>query len=372
MILTILWFLLLLSFLVVIHELGHFFAAKSVKVHVLEFGVGYPPKAVTLFRWLQTPFTLNWLPLGGFVRLFGDDAGEDFGAESSLPEGVTEENQFHRKSARARLWIIVAGVISNFVFGVLVFAVLYSKFGIPEKLGYIKIQEVVADSPAQRAGFQEGDEVVRVKSSDGEESVVKEAAAFSQLMNARSGETVQFFVRRNGENITLTAELRPADRPADQAALGVVPQDMEMRFYAWWQQPFRGMWAGLQDSVLFGRLILQSLGSMVGRLVSKGEIPQDISGPIGIVAQAQEADILKQGWVGTVRYAGLLSINLAIMNLLPIPALDGGRGVFVLLERFIGKDRRMRWERIANSYGMIFLLGLILLISIQDVLKIVR
>lgn len=372
LLLTILWFLLLLSFLVIIHELGHFLAAKSVGVHVIEFGVGYPPVAKKLFTWMQTKFTLNWLPLGGFVRLYGDDAGEEFGTEDELPAGVTEANKFHTKSISDRLRIILAGVLVNFVFGVIVFAGLYSVYGIPEQLGYVRVDQVLENSPAQEAGLQVGDAIVHVIDQDGVQTKVTERDPFINLMKAKSGQPVRLFIRRGGQEMEITAQLRPADRPADQGALGVAPSDIEFRFYPWWQQPFRGAWAGLKDSLYFGKLILQSLGGMLGKMVTKGEIPQDMAGPIGIVREANEADILSQGFVGTIRYAALLSLNLAIMNLLPIPALDGGRAVFVILEKFIGKARRIRWEQRANSYGIVFLLGVILLISIQDVVKIFR
>lgn len=369
---TIGWFLLLLTFLVLIHELGHFLAAKFVKVGVLEFGIGYPPLAKKLFRRWDTDFTINWLPLGGFVRLFGDDAEESLPSREEQKEHhLTESSMFNHKKRWERLLIIGAGVFINFVFGVIVFAGLYSKFGIPEDLGFVRVDEVLADSPALVAGVQKGDEIFRATIDENQEVTVTTADQFSRLMSENAGEKVVLHLRRSGETFDLEATLRPKDRPIDQAALGVIPRDWESKFYPWYEQPIRGAIVGLQDSIELGRLILGSLGDMVSKLFMRGQVPSDLSGPIGIVAQAHEMDILSQGWVGTLRYAALLSINLAIMNLLPIPALDGGRAIFVLLEGFIGKARRQRWEQRVNGIGMVFLLLLIFLISIKDVVKII-
>jgi regulator of sigma E protease len=370
--LTIGWFLLLLTFLVLIHELGHYLAAKFVKVGVLEFGIGYPPMAKKLFRRWDTDFTINWLPLGGFVRLWGDDAEESLPTAAAAAEHhLTEKSMFNHKKRWERLLIIGAGVFINFLFGVIVFAGLYSKFGIPERLHYVKVEEVLVDSPAQLSGLQVGDQIYKTTVDENKEVSITNAAEFSQLMGENAGEKVTLHFRRSGEETTLDVTLRPKDRPSDQAALGVIPVDWELKFYPWYEQPFRGIYVGLQDSFELGRLILGSLGDMVSKLVMRGQVPSDLSGPIGIVAQAHEMDILSQGWVGTLRYAALLSINLAIMNMLPIPALDGGRAIFVLLEGILGKARRRRWEQRVNGVGMVFLLLLIFLISLKDVVKII-
>lgn len=369
--LTIGWFLLLLTFLVLIHELGHFLAAKFVKVGVVEFGIGYPPLAKKLFRRWDTDFTINWLPLGGFVRLWGDDAEEALPkAGAALPQSLTESSMFNHKKRWERLFIIGAGVFINFLFGVIVFAGLYSRFGIPEKLNHVSVDQVLAGSPAVTAGLQENDEIFSTTVDENQRVTVVSSDQFSKLMSENAGEKVVLHLRRNGEEKDVEVTLRGKDRAANEAALGVIPLDWELRFYPWYEQPLRGVYVGLRDSFELGGLILGSLGDMVGKLFLRGQVPSDLSGPIGIVAQAHEMDILSQGWVGTLRYAALLSINLAVMNLLPIPALDGGRAVFVLIEGFIGKARRQRWEQRVNGIGMVFLLVLIFLISLKDVVKI--
>lgn len=370
--LTIGWFVLVLTFLVLIHELGHFLAAKYIGVDVLEFGIGYPPRAKKLFRWWKTDFTLNWFPLGGFVRLWGDDAEEVLSDHPEHAEsGLTQKGMFHAKKKSQRLLVILAGVFINFLFGVLVFAGLYSYYGIPEVLPHVEVAQVLPDSPAQEVGLQEGDVLVRLVEKDGDEAQITNPQQFIELTSANAGTRVELTVRRDGEERVVEPVLRAPDTTTNKPALGIVPTDIKFVFYPWWQQPFRGMYVGLKDSLELGRLILVSLGGMVTKIFTQAQVPSEVSGPIGIVAQAYEMNILSQGWLGTLRYAALLSINLAIMNLLPIPALDGGRAVFVLLESLLGKERRLRWERNANNIGLPFLLLLILLISIKDVFAII-
>lgn len=370
--LTIGWFLLLLTFLVLIHELGHYLAAKYVKVGVIEFGIGYPPLAKKLFRKWNTDFTVNWLPLGGFVRLWGDDAEESIAnKEIAAEHHLSESMMFNHKKQWERLLIIFAGVFINFVFGFMVFAGLYSRYGIPERIDHVRVEEVLPDSPAALAGLKADDEILKVTIDEGTEISISDSDQFSTLMSENAGEKVVMDVLREADRLKIEATLRPKDRPADQAALGVVPANWKLVFYPWYEQPLRGMYVGMRDSLELGKLILNSLGEMVGKMVMRGQVPTDVAGPIGIVAQAHEMNILSQGWVGTLRYSALLSINLAIMNLLPIPALDGGRALFVMLETFIGKTRRQRWEQRVNGIGMVFLLSLIFLISIKDVVKII-
>lgn len=367
---TIIWFVLVLSFLVIIHEIGHFLAAKWMGVHVEEFGLGYPPRVRKLFTRWNTLFSLNALPLGGFVKLYGDDA-ENLPERVVIP-GVSESMGFAIQKPWRRLVIILAGVFINFVFGVIAFAGLYSAIGIPTPLNGVMVSEVSSGSPAEGVGLASGDFVLRL-TEDGNALVPRTSEEFITAIGKNKGKTVELAVRRNGEEKTFVPRVRTDEEIGpNQGALGVSVQDTEFRFYPWWQMPFRGIWIGLQDSYDLGRSVLIALQTMIVDGLVRGRLPQELSGPVGIVDQAVQMDILKQGPLGTLNFAALLSVNLAIMNLLPIPALDGGRAVFVLLERVVGKKRRVAWEQQANAVGFVFLLGLIFLITIQDVVKIIR
>lgn len=364
---TILWFLLILSFLVVIHELGHFVAAKRVGVHVPEFGLGYPPRLRPLFKKWGTLFSLNAIPIGGFVKLYGDDA-EQLAMETE--PGIAEAQMFSRQPARQRLVIILAGVVVNFFFGVAAFAALFSVVGIPTPRGFTEIKQVTAGSPAEQVGLQPGDRVISFSAAE-QTTQISTSQQLIDVIAQHRGEAVGIRIRRGEAELDLAPQLR-AEPPVNDGLLGVGLNDTEYRFYPWWQMPLRGAWQGLQDSLALGRLVLLSLGDMVGGLLVRGEVPKDITGPVGIVDQAIQTGILKQGVTGALYFAGQLSVNLAIMNLLPIPALDGGRAVFVLLEGIIGRPRRVRWEQKANLVGFIFLLSLILLVTAKDIFNLFR
>ncbi len=372
---TIFWILLLLSILVIIHEFGHFLAAKLVGVHVEEFGLGYPPRAKVLFEKWKTKFSLNYIPLGGFVRLYGDDAEtvEKGGGKSDLPEGVTEKNRYSQKSLPARMTILLAGVAVNFVFGILAFAGIYSTIGIPTPLDAVNITDVAEDSVASRVGLQVDDSIIAFLDDSGERIQLTSSQPFITFISERADKQVQLVVRRAGENEELVMTVTPEKMETDgeeYGRLGVGLSDSELRFYPWWQMPFRGMVVGLEESIRLGGFILVALRDMVVTSFQEGQLPSELSGPVGIVDQTYQSGILQDGWLGRLNWMALISVNLAIMNLLPIPALDGGRAVFLLTEPFLGKGRRTRWEQLANNYGMMFLLGLIILITAKDVWQI--
>lgn len=364
---TVLWFLLVLSFLVVIHELGHFFAAKRVGVHVQEFGLGYPPRLRPLFKKWNTLFSLNAIPVGGFVKLYGDDAEQ---LELEPEPGIPESRMFARQSQSKRLIIILAGVAVNFLFGIAAFMGLFSVIGIPTPKGFVLVTAVSPGSPAETAGLAVNDQVISF-SAVGEAISVSASQPLIDAIERHRGEAVTLRVRRDSQEIDVSAALR-SEKPVNDGLLGVALEDTDLKFYPWWQMPFRGALQGLRDSLNLSRLVVSALGDMVARLVTKGEIPKDITGPVGIVDQAIQNEVLKQGVPGALNFAGQLSINLAIMNLLPIPALDGGRAIFVLLERALGRARRIRWEQKANLVGFIFLLSLILLVTAKDIVNLFR
>lgn len=368
--LTVVWFLIILSFLVLIHELGHFLAAKLVGVRVEEFGLGYPPRLKELFHWRGTIFSLNALPFGGFVRLYGDE-GETLEKTSPTAPSADTAHQFSEQTIWKRLIIILAGVTVNFVFGTLAFAYIYSRIGIPAPSGEVLITTVIPDSPAATAGIQEGDVIVAAQ-DDHQEIRPTTANEFIYFVGENQGESITLTLDRDGQTQTSSVYVRTAEEiPAGEGAIGLGLNDSEMRFYPWWQMPLRGMWVGLQEAVAMGGLILQTLRQIVVDLFAHGTVPQEVAGPVGIVDQAVKVEVIKQGLLGNLKTAALLSINLAIMNLLPIPALDGGRAVFIVLEPLIGKNRRRRWEAKANTVGFVFLIGLIVLITVKDVVGIV-
>ncbi|HYD35419.1 MAG TPA: site-2 protease family protein [Vitreimonas sp.] len=380
---TFIIFALILSFLVLIHELGHFLAAKWAKIRVEEFGLGYPPKALVLFKKWGTVFTLNWLPFGGFVRMEGED-GEDSGAlELSVKppqrnkKGIVLDERgeaaFFERSALERMVVILAGATTNLVFGVLAFAIVFCILGIPS--GAI-IDQVAPGSPAAAAGITPAVAVIGFRHQ-------------GQVTNTGSTlEIIQFVENHRGQNVTVittgpcqnyvceneikefNSYLRTKDEtPAEQGSLGLAFKGEFFKFYPWYEMPLRGSWYGFNEALKLGQQILLALKTLGTRLVQV-QLPEEIAGPVGIVDQAAESGLFQQGPLALLFFAGMLSINLGIMNLLPIPALDGGRAVFIILEKVIGREKMGNFEYYANYGGFVFLVALIMVITARDIWRI--
>lgn len=371
---TVLVFLLVLTFLVLIHEFGHFVTARLFGVKVEEFGIGLPPRVKTLFTWRGVPFTLNALPLGGFVRMEGEEGTE--ATEKKHQKGTnTYLAPFYTKPAWQRLIIILTGATVNFLFGIVAFIIIFSILGVPERiLDTITIEAISENSPAQTAGLQPGDVIDRVQPLTGNRAFTGvDNDDFRRWTSQYAGQEVKVTYIRNGQTQTTTLRIRTEEeRPRDQGAMGVqLMTQYEIRDYPWYITPYRATVVGIQQSIEFGKDILFSLGTIVTDLAG-GKVSADVAGPVGIVYQAGKEQVFQQGVLSTLNFAALLSINLAIMNVLPIPALDGGRAVFILVERLFSKKTRFAIEHMLNTAGFVFLLSLIFLITLKDVAMIVR
>lgn len=364
---TLLIFVLVLSFLVFVHELGHFFMARRAGVRVEEFGFGYPPK---MFRFWKdkkgTEYTVNWLPFGGFVRMYGEESD---GVTSAVKTSTDSQNSgetdaFYSKKKRARLGIIIAGAVMNFIFGAVAFGAIYTYSGIPTNLNHVLVEEIVADSPAEAAGLVVGDRVVGMLVGDSEVKV-NTVSGFVDEVSKLKGNEVPVLLD-DGRQVLVYARM-DEEIPEGQGSMGVAITDFEMKHYPLWQMPFRGMWVGIKAAVAFGGFLLGALGKMFGDLFFSGIVPKDVAGPVGIVHMAQKENLLTSGWISLLNFAAIISINLGVVNLLPIPALDGGRAVFVMLEGIVGKKRLAKVEQRANAVGMGLLLLMIVLVTIRDV-----
>lgn len=368
---SIIGFLLILSFLVIIHELGHYLTAKWFKVSAPEFGVGFPPKALTLFRRFGTEFTLNWVPIGGFVRMEGEDR-DDAATDRKIDP---KSNLFYQKPRYQRIIILLAGATVNFVFGIVAFSTMFTVLGVPETLPVdngVVISGVTNDSPAQAAGLLPGDIVTDINPGGPllELIPITSVDEFVASVGQYRGQNIDLLVEREGQELVINTYVRTQEEtPADDGAVGVMISDSIVDFvkYPWWQRPFRGAVVGIESSFAFGLQILEALRDMVTGLASSGQVPDEIGGPVRIAYEFNKAGVLSEGFLGILNYAALLSINLAVVNVLPIPALDGGRAIFVLLESILGKRFKPVFERYANTVGFFLLIGLILLISFRDI-----
>lgn len=356
-------FFLILSVLVLVHEFGHYISARIFGIKVDEFGFGLPPMAKELFTKWGTKFTLNWLPIGGFVKLHG----EEYSDEDEMVRG--DEGRFYDKPARVRLVVFIAGVIMNFLMGILLFATVYSVVGIPVKTERVRVEEIVTDSPAAKAGFTVGD-VVKEIEFEKEKIAIKDTTQMVKLVGEKAGNEISVLViNKEGKEKIIKVTPRK-DPPAGQGALGVVLTNVELTKFPWWQMPFRGAAVGLTEAIAWGKDIASGLGNMLLGLVTGKGVPKDLSGPVGIYQVSGQ--VIKQGFLATLQFMGVLSINLAVLNIMPLPALDGGHVLFLGVEKVIGKKRKNKIEGYVNTAGMIFLLSVMALITVRDLLRLFK
>jgi len=342
----ILGFLLVLGPLIFFHELGHLLTAKLGKVAVEEFGFGFPPRLVALGRWGETVISLNAIPFGGFVRLRGEDDPE-------VPDG------FAARPWPWRLLILAAGPLMNMLvaWGVLILIFLV---GVPAP--QVQIQEVAPESPAARAGLQSGDLIIAL---DGVS--VSTTEEVRKLAQDRRGQTVSLRIRRNGVEREVSVYVRP-NPPPGQGAMGViiatVPDYNRI-------QRFSVSGAIARGTAMFAALTGQ-LFSLPARIVL-GLVPPGVlqpAGPVRIGAEAGEA-LQTSVRVGSpdvfLTFIALISLAIAFTNLLPIPALDGGRILFVLVEAIRGRRLDPRRERVIHLIGFFFLLALLFFLTVREV-----
>jgi len=352
---TLLIFLFILSTLILVHELGHFFAAKKLGVVAEEFGLGLPPRVRRLFSWKGTEFTLNWLPIGGFVRMKGEDR-EPPSSFVLRPSSLESEGVFYAQKPWKRAVILLAGVTMNLIFGIAAFTVVYSFLGIPTETNRVIIQGVAPGSPAAGAGIRSNDIIVGFSSTQ----------EFVEFVNQNRGQEITVPLERLGP-VRVTP--RPADQtPEGEGALGIALTNVEFVHYPWWKMPFMAAITGIKEALGWSVNIVTGLGAMISQLALHGRLPKDVAGPVGIAHIA--GNVARQGWLALTQFAGILSVNLAVVNLLPFPALDGGRLLFLGIEKLRGRPINPAKERWAHLIGYGLLITLILLATIQDILRI--
>jgi len=345
-------FVIVLSVIVLVHEAGHFFVAKKMGVKVEEFGFGIPPKLWSK-KIGETVYSINLLPFGGFVKLHGENSEDE----------VTDVNRaFLNKSKKARTLILSAGVIMNFLLAIFAFSIVYSFSGIPRETDKVKILEVTTGSPAQVAGIVPGD-IVKVVAKEEINSV----SQFVNLVDEAKGEKLKITIERvigdetEDKNVTLTPRENP---PEDEGPLGVVITATEIYYPPIWQRPFVGIYYGFKEAVFWGRALVLGFVGIFANLF-KGVTPKDIAGPVGIFALTSQAATI--GALAVVNFIGILSVNLAILNIIPFPALDGGRILFIVVEGIIGKRVTPKIEAMIHTIGFMILLLLLLAITAHDI-----
>lgn len=353
-------FIVALSILVLVHEMGHFIAAKLTGVKVEEFGLGLPPQ-IGGKKIGETVFSLNWLPIGGFCRLYGEDP--------TLVEGIEGKKMFKRtfaaKNPAQKLLIVLGGVLMNVVLAVVIFTAVYAVLGIPQETKEVQIIEVVKNTPADMAGLKVDDVVQMVNGIK-----VESPAQLTSEVGKYKGTNVKLQISNDQlkDVREVTVEVR-ANPPAGEGSMGVAISNTKMVKLPWYQW-YKGIGAGFKEAYYWGKIIFDGLVTMV-KGIGQGKIPKDVSGPIGMY-EATSSIRQTEGIWAVVHFFAIVSVNLAVVNVLPFPALDGGRIIFVAYEFIFRKRANATVEAVVNNAGMMVLLALIGLITLGDVIRLIK
>lgn len=357
---TILIFLVTIITLVVIHEFGHFFAAKKFGIKVLEFGFGIPPRAWGK-KIGETIWSVNWLPFGGFVRLLGEDEVDK--------KVLDDKRSFASQNVWKRILVVVAGVAMNLVLAwILFYAVIIAqgwKVIYPVLEPVAMVAEVEPDFPAAAAGIKAGDRILSIdgKQVQTTDDVINEIKSRGE--NAELGLVVGDMEGKNTRNLTMIAK-----KSEDGVfRIGVVFNPIPFKEY---KTPTERIFSGITYSWDVTRVNIMGLGRVFGDL-SQGNVSQaskSVAGPVGLVSITKSiVDQGKDAFLFYIWFVANISLSLAFFNVLPIPALDGGRLFFLLWEALTGRKANAEIERVIHAVGMVCLLGLLLLITFSDISK---
>ena len=351
-----LWIVPILGVLILVHELGHFVAARLVGIRVEEFGMGLPPRLWGYKAKSGVIYSINWIPFGGFVKMHGQD---DMRVDGGVAEG---SDSFTAKTAPQRAFVLVAGVVMNLLLAILIFMAIAIGQGRPGPNSEVVVQSVVADTPAAAAGWLPGDRIIAAAGRP-----VTSADTLRSITDTYAGRAMPVTITRKGQEIATEVTPR-ATPPEGQGRTGttLATQAIYERVPLW-RAPIEGV-RGAWDAIT---LQIDGLRQLFSGRVSTNEL----AGPIGMGQLTGE--IVQRStlplWVTLGNLAALLSLNLFILNLLPLPALDGGRLVFVILEMLRG-GRKIAPERegMVHFVGLMLLLTLMFVIGFQDILRLVR
>ncbi len=350
-------FLIVISILIFVHEAGHFFAARKAGMKVEEFGFGFPPR-LWGFKRKDTTYSINWIPFGGFVRIKGED-GDD----------RTESDSFTAKGFWPRLGVILAGVAMNFILAA-VLLMLGNAFGlrigvfddeVASRARDLKVQvlEVSVDSPAQSAGLQVLDEIKGFK-SNGKLQPVLAPKDVQDFVGAHKGEEVSVVVRRGNQETELPITLRK-DPPAGQGSMGISMALTGVVSYPWYES----LWRGVEDAFSLTVATVNGYWMLIKTLVTEGHLLAEVSGPIGIARLTGQA--AQVGIPYLIQFVAMISVNLAVLNAVPFPALDGGRAFLLIIEKFRGAPLSRKIEGTINAVGFLALIALMIFITAKDI-----
>lgn len=317
---------------VVFHEFGHFIVAKISGIKVHEFSIGMGPKLLKINRG-ETDYSLRLLPIGGYVKMEGEDEHSD------------DVRSFSKKPVGTRMAVIAAGAIMNFILAIIMFSVYSYNIGVPTTTIDIATEKF----PAYEAGIRHGDTITRI-----DDYSVNNWDDIKEAINASSGREIRVTVLRNEKEFNFL--IQPIiEKEDNRLIIGITPT-MERDFLL-------AIKTGFQNTIMILGLMFQFISMLFKGNVSSG----DISGPVGIVYLVGEA--AKSGFQYVLYIAGFISVNLGFFNLLPIPALDGSRLIFLLFELIRGKPVNPDREGFIHFIGFVFLILLMLVVAYKDIIR---
>lgn len=375
MLLTIITFILVLSLLVFVHELGHFWTARKFGIRAEEFGIGFPPRAFGVYKsvdgkWKKvhgskevadaadTIYSINWVPLGGFVKLNEDES------ESSDPD------HFVNKPIWKRAIVLSAGVSMNIILAIVLISIGLM-VGMPQSLDAldknavisdrkIQIMQVADPSPAMAAGIQVGDIIVGI---DGRQ--FDNYPAIQKYVDENTNKELVYQIKHAGE--TKDVKIKPEMRKeTGKGGIGVALTETGLVRYPWYQ----AIWQGVKQTFILAWVILAAFYELIRGLIMGQGVSGEVAGPVGIASLTGQ--VARMGFVYLLQFTALLSINLAIINFLPLPALDGGRVFFLIIEKIKRKPVRRELEALIHNFGFMLLLLLVALVTFHDIINIGR
>ena len=353
---TLILIIVVISILILVHEWGHFYSARRLGIKVEEFGFGFPPKVFARVKNGIT-YSFNLLPFGGFVKIFGEHG-----------EGEGDQDSFISRPAWQRFIILGAGVFMNLVLAWMFFSA-GSVAGVPrlaegENVSGIPVSiiGIMPDSPADKAGIKFGDMILEMRARDISLRIESEDDV-RDFVDAYRGEEITMALRRGEEIREVTLKPR-VNIPEGEGPIGVALGRIEFVKTPWYLAPIEG-----------GRVLVRTVSAtvlgfweLIRELAVSGRAPVAVSGPVGIFFMADDTRSL--GFTYFIQFVGILSVNLAILNFLPIPALDGGRVLFLAIEKIKGSRVSPRIENAVHAAGFVLLVFLMILITYRDVANI--
>ncbi len=362
---TVILFLLILGVLVFVHELGHFAVAKFFGIRVDEFGMGFPPRAKKLFTRNGTDYTLNWIPFGGFVKIYGED---------SLQDGKNDPD--YKRSMGAKPWwqqilVLIAGVTMNILLAWMLFSISFmtgaptavSGVDRPEQVKnpQLTVLQVMPKSPAETAGLVAGDKVIKIESLDtvlvGTEIT---ADNFTKTVRSMPANTpIHLQVQKTDKTTTDLLIIPQTGLTGDYPAIGVSVDQVGMYREGF----FRSIKSGAVNT---WHVTTETVHAFYDLITGKTDT-KNLTGPVGLVSVVGDAQ--KIGAVYVIMLTAMISINLAVLNLIPFPALDGGRMVLVLIEAITRRKINPNIVGWINSVGFMLLLALMAFVTVKDVIK---